>query len=81
MQMRFADVMKRSEHGALQEAEISLDRVCMPEESASIFVGRMIDGPVQGEAFADFGIELAFVCHEAAGLVNVFVDHGAKRLR
>lgn len=47
VQMGFGNVMEGPENGALQEAEITFDRVGVPEIGAGIFVGRMVHSAMQ----------------------------------
>ena len=80
VQMRLGNMVERAENGALQEAEIALGRVRMPEVGAGVFVGAVVHSAVHGERRADLRIQRAFVRHEGAGLVRVGVDDWAQGL-
>jgi hypothetical protein len=63
--MGFADRMVRTENGALHEAETALRRIDVSKAAEpDIFVGRMVDGGVAGELFADRLIRGMFVGHQ-----------------
>lgn len=49
VQMRFGDVKKAAIYGTLEQAEITLDRVDVPEIGADIFLGGMVHCAVPSE--------------------------------
>jgi len=52
VQVLLADMMERAIDAALEDREIALNRVCVPEAAANIFLDRMIDRAVTAESLA-----------------------------
>ena len=70
MQMRLADVEIAAVDPALEDREEVFDRVGMPERSADIFLGAVVDGAVSAELAADRPIDRGIVGHQVACLVH-----------
>ena len=80
VEMDFRDPMVGAGDPALEDAEIVFDRVRMPELSADILFGGMVDGTVAGELAPDPVIDGRVVGHNERSAADVGNDDRAQAL-
>jgi len=71
MQMRLADVEIAAVNRPLEDAEITFDRVRVPEIGADVFLGTVVHRAVPGELPPDRPIDGAFVGHQVSGAIDI----------
>src|SRR5262249_49596600 len=80
LQMLLADVMVDPGDATLQNREVVLDCVCVPEAATDIFLDRVIDCTMPSEIPPDRSVGGRFVGHQIRPLVDVGAKNRAQRL-
>ena len=71
LEVLLADVLVHAVDAALQDAEIVLDRVGVPEATADVFLDRVIDRAVADELAAYLNVGTGFIGHKVAFAVDL----------